>query len=167
MRARLALVALVIVLVGCGGGDDDTGPTTTTSSTPASTAAEESTASTASTSGGTPTPPPTASTAPPNTVSAPTAFFPTAADAITELKAAWEADDRPRATAVAPGDVVEALFVVPAGGFEVYGCDTGEFPTSTCDFRNRSTGTFIKVGAKRTDGQGWQVSTIDVGSVGG
>lgn len=165
MRALVALVALVVVLVGCG-GDEDTGPTTTAASTPASTAAGETTASTAS--AGTPTTSPTtSSTAPPNTVSAPTAFSPTAADAITELKAAWEAGDRPRAAAIAPGDVVEALFVVPAGGFEVYGCDTGEFPTSTCDFRNRSTGTFIKVGAKRTDGQGWQVSTIDVGSVGG
>lgn len=163
MRTLVALVAIVFVLVGCGGGDGDTGPTTTATSTLASITAGETTAST---SAGTPTTS-TPTTAPPVTARAPTAFSPTAADAITELKAAWEAGDRPRAAAIAPDDVVEALFVVPAGGFEVYGCDTGEFPTSTCDFRNRSTGTFIKVGAKRTDGRGWQVSTIDVGSVGG
>lgn len=159
-RAGLAVAGVAVLLVaGCGGDDGSADPTTSTS-TSTSTEAVDPTASTAPTAADTPT------TAPPDTVSGPTAFTATAADAVDELKAAWEAGDRPRAAAIAPGEVVDALFAVPAAGFEVYGCDTGEFPTSTCDYRNRSTGTFIKVGAKRTDGQGWQISTIDVGTVG-
>lgn len=97
----------------------------------------------------------------PATPSPPTAFTATASDAVNELKAAWEQGDRERAAAIAPGDVVDALFGVPADGFEVYGCDSGEFPTSSCNYRNRSTGAYIKVSAARSDA-GWQISTVTV-----
>ena len=101
-------------------------------------------------------------TSPPSTeISQPTAYTSTAEDAVNELKAAWESGDRARAALVAPGDVVEALFGVPPEGFEIYGCDTGEFPTSNCNYRNRSTETYIKVTAARSDA-GWQISTITV-----
>jgi len=152
------VVALAAAVAACSGGDDATDTTTTSSTT--STTVAPSSDSTA------PTGPTSNTTAPPATVPRPTAFTATARDAVNELKAAWEAGDRARAALIAPGDVIDALFAVPGDGFEVYGCDTGEFPTSTCDFRNRSAGTFIKVGAKRTDGQGWQISTIDVGDSG-
>ena len=43
----------------------------------------------------------------------------------------------------------------------MYGCDTGEFETSTCSFRNRSTGAYITVTSTRTE-PGWQVSSLFV-----
>lgn len=156
MRARpilLAAVVVVLALAGCSSDDGgaDAGPDDSLIP-PTSTEAETTT-----TSGTT-----TAPTAPTTTApSAPTAFTEQAADAVDELRAAWEAGDQARARAIAPGEVVDALFAVPAEGFEVYGCDTGEFETSTCNYRNRATEAFIVVTAQRSDA-GWQIATIDV-----
>ena len=69
--------------------------------------------------------------------------------------------DQARAAAIAPGEVIAALFPIPSDGFEVYQCDTGEFETSTCAYRNRSTGVFISVNAVRHP-EGWQIGTIIV-----
>ena len=157
MRARSILVptlALTLALAGCSGDDEgtDAGPDSSLippEATDAETTAPSSDATTASTEATT--------TAP----SAPTAFTAQAADAVDELKAAWEAGDQARARAIAPGDVVDALFAVPADGFEVYGCDTGEFETSTCNYRNRGTEAFIVVTAARSDA-GWQIATVDI-----
>jgi hypothetical protein len=154
-RIWVAGLAVGLVLAGCGGDDGgtDAGPDSSLippDSTEADTAGDTTTS--------------TASTAPSSTApSTPTAHTAQAADAVNELKAAWEAGDQARARAIAPGDVVDALFLVPADGFEVYGCDSGEFETSTCNFRNRSTEAFIVVTALRTD-PGWQISTIDINS---
>ncbi len=152
MRRRPVLLAAPLLvaaalLAGCGGGSDggDEAGTTTTEA-PTTTGPAETTAS---------------SEPPPTGPSQPTAYTVEARDAVNELKAAWEAGDPDRARAIAPGDVVDALFLVPSGGFEVYGCDTGEFPTSTCNFRNRGSGAFIVVSAARSD-QGWQITTIDI-----
>lgn len=93
--------------------------------------------------------------------SQPTATTDQAADAVNELVTAWQAGDQERAATIAPGDVVEALFAVPPDGFELYGCDSGEFETSTCNLRNRSTEAFVVVTAARTDA-GWQIDTIDI-----
>ncbi len=163
MRARSILVpavALGLALSGCGGDDGDEAgpessllpPQSTEAATGSSSTGEAGASEPGTSEGGA-----TTTSAP----SVPTAFTEQAADAINELEAAWEAGDQARARAIAPGEVVEALFLVPPEGFEVYGCDSGEFETSTCNFRNRSTEAFIVVTATRTD-PGWQVSTIDI-----
>jgi hypothetical protein len=142
----------VLVGSGCGGddgGDDGATSTTTTSST------------TTTTSTSIPSETPSTGTTAPPEPSRPTAFTAEARDAVNELKAAWEEGDDARARAIAPGDVVDALFPIAPDGFEVYGCDTGEFETSTCSFRNRSSGVYITVTSTRSD-QGWQVSSIFV-----
>jgi len=151
--ATLAVMTgLALGVAGCGGDDDGGDDTSDTSLIPPETTDAEATPSSAET---------TASTSAATEPSTPTAFTAEAVDAVNELKAAWEAGDRARAAAIAPGAVVEALFVVPPDGFEVQGCDTGEFETSTCNFRNRSTEAFIVVTSARTDA-GWQIATIDV-----
>lgn len=157
-RPRLLLAALLAVglaLAACGSDAESSTPSdgetevggATSTVRPSTTSAPASSA-------------PAETTAP--AISAPTAYTAQAADAANELKAAWEAGDRPRALAIAPSDVVEALFLVPAEGFEIYGCDTGEFDTSTCNYRNRSTGVYIPVTMVRSE-QGWQVGSIYVG----
>ena len=146
------VLSVALVLTGCGGDDEPTTDTATTTLAPAS----DDPSST----------PTTGTTAPPDTgPSQPTAFTTTARDAVNELKTAWETGDRPRATAIAPGDSVDALFHLSPDGYEVYGCDTGEFETSTCNFRNRSTGTQIGVSAQRHP-EGWQITTVNVSSGG-
>jgi hypothetical protein len=147
-------VVAVLGLLGAGcsddaGGGDEGASSGSTAST--STTTTPSTGPTAATTG---------TTAPPE-ASRPTAFTAQARDAVNELKAAWEEGDDARARAIAPGEVVEALFPIPPDGFEVYGCDTGEFETSTCSFRNRSTGVYITVTSTRTE-PGWQVTSLFV-----
>ncbi|HEX7133514.1 MAG TPA: hypothetical protein VF228_13130 [Iamia sp.] len=145
-------LALGLALAGCGGDDDPAGSDPDTSLIPPESTDSETTGSTGT----------TVTTAPASTEpSTPTAFTTEAADAVNELKAAWETGDQARARAIAPGDVVDALFLVPPDGFEVQGCDTGEFDTSTCTFRNRATEAFIVVSAARSEA-GWQIATIDV-----
>lgn len=148
-RALGLVVGLLLISgVACGSGADDS-----SSSDPGRT-----TLTTEADGGDTTTvadPPPTTG------ISQPTAFTTTAEDAVNELKAAWEVGDRPRAELIAPGDVIDALFAIPPESFEVYGCDTGEFPTSNCNYRNRSTDMYIKVTAARSDA-GWQISTVNV-----
>lgn len=152
-RLAPAALALALLVGSAACSDGDTSADATTTAPPTDGAVAEDTTTTAAA-----TEP---SSSPPATPSQPTAHTATAADAVSELKAAWEAGDRARAQAIAPGDVVDALFAVPPDGFEVYGCDTGEFETSTCNYRNRSSGAFIKVTSARSD-QGWQVATITV-----
>ncbi|CAN5681691.1 hypothetical protein BH24ACT4_BH24ACT4_09410 [soil metagenome] len=160
-RRRPVLAALAGLLLlgslGCSDSGDDT-TTTDTTSAPTETS---TTTDTDPTSSEPDSSDPTAETTAPGAPSQPTAYTATAEDAVNELKAAWREGDRARAEAIAPGDVVDALFGVPAENFEVYGCDTGEFPTSTCNYRNRGTGVFIKVDAARSDA-GWQISSITV-----
>jgi hypothetical protein len=157
VTAVVALAFGVLLIGACGGSDGDgasEGTTTTSapSSTPGSTGTDGSTGSTSSSTPTTPTA---------STPSRPTAFTTTARDAVNELKASWETGDRARAALVAPGEVVDALFPLPSDNFEVYGCDTGEFETSSCNYRNRSTGVYITVTCQRHP-QGWQVATIEV-----
>lgn len=157
VRARSVLVpavALAIALTGCGGRDDEGGDEPDTSLIPPESATAETTGTTAETTGSTESTPPTAP-------AAPTGYTAEARDAVNELKAAWETGDQDRARAIAPADVVDALFAVPPDGFEVQGCDTGEFATSTCNFRNRATEAFIVVDSARSDA-GWQITNITV-----
>ncbi len=155
LLAPVLVLVIALALAGCSSDEGaDAGPDSSLipPETTAAEATDPTTASTASTD-------PEASTEPAS--SPPTAFTSQAADAVNELKAAWETGDQARARAIAPGEVVDALFAVPADGFEVYGCDSGEFETSTCNFRNRATEAFIVVTAARSDA-GWQVATIDI-----
>lgn len=143
--SRVAALLTVCLLVAAGCSDDDPAADTTTTTTTASTTAP-TTASTEPT-----------TTAPP----APTVFTNLAQDAVNELKAAWEGRDRPRALAVAPVGVVDELFALDPGGYEIYGCDTGEFATSTCNYRSRSQGIQIAVTARHHE-PGWQIESIHV-----
>lgn len=145
------VLALALALAACGGDDgDDATPSTTTEAAGTTPPTSTTTA-------------PTESTEPASTEpSQPTAFTTEARDAANELLAAWQAGDQARARAIAPGDVVDALFLVPPDGYAVYGCDTGEFDTSGCNWRNRATGGYINVGMQRSEA-GWQVATVDVG----
>ncbi len=147
LTVGVLLVSLLGALAGCS--DDGAGgaASSTTSSTTTTTSTEPTTATTGTTA--------------PSEPSRPTAFTAEARDAANELKAAWDEGDQDRARAIAPGEVVDALFPIPPDGFEVYGCDTGEFETSTCSYRNRSTGAYITVTSTRTE-PGWQVSSLFV-----
>ena len=155
-RVAAGVVALSLGLAGVGCGDDgdgdDAGPTTESTSTTAATTETVP-----------PTDPGTVTTTstPPAQPSGPSAFTAEARDAVNELKAAWQDGDEARARAIAPAEVVDALFPIPPDGFEVYGCDTGEFDTSTCSYRNRSTGVYITVSSARSE-QGWRVASIFV-----
>lgn len=139
-----ALVAAALLVAACG--DDGGSADDTTTTTAPTTASSDTTASTDTT-----------TTAPPGL----TLITERASDAVGELKAAWEANDRPRALAVAPVAVVDELLALPSGGYEVYGCDTGEFETSSCNYRSRSEGIQISVTARRFDA-GWQIESIHV-----
>jgi len=140
----VAALSVTLALVACGSSDDG-----------AEADASTSTSTTATTTTTTTTAP--AATEPPR----PSGFTATARDAVNELEAAWETGDQARARNVAPGAVVDALFLVPADGYSIQGCDTGEFETSYCNYRNRSTGGFITVESQRFP-EGWQVVSIDV-----
>lgn len=146
--ALAASTAALLAVTGCGGDDGD-GKGETSSTTTTTVAAPSSTPSTE--------PEETTTSGP----SRPTGWTDTARDAVDELVAAWEAGDRARAEAIAPGDAVDALFHLAPGGFEVYGCDTGEFETSTCNLRNRGTGVVVGVTAARGEA-GWQIATLIV-----
>ncbi len=157
MRARigagtaLALaLALPAGMAGCGGDGPSSAPrsTTTTGATTASTTTVPST--TAST-----------TTAPPG----PALAFPAPREAIDHLVDAWRAGDRAAALAGAELPAVDALFAQPSDGYDLYGCDSGEFSTSTCNFRNRSTGGYAQVTAKQGPG-GWVVISVFVSTDG-
>ncbi|NLV56909.1 MAG: hypothetical protein GXY13_15020 [Acidimicrobiales bacterium] len=150
-RFAAAAAALALGLVAACGGDDSAGTTTTTTST-----SSTSSSTTASTEAAT-----TSESTTPTTEAAPTAFRDSAAGAVQELKEAWQGGDRNRALAIAPVGVVDELFALDPGGYETYGCDTGEFETSTCNYRSRSQGIQIAVTARRTE-PGWQIESIHV-----
>ncbi len=145
----LVAAAIALALIGCASGDDEPSGGDGTTTAPASSSTTASTTTT--------------STAPETSApSEPTAVTDEAADAANELLAAWRAGDQARARAIAPGEVVDALFLVAPEGYGIYGCDTGEFEFSSCNLRNRATGGYINVSMIRTDG-GWQVDTVYVG----
>lgn len=144
MRSRfvtsIILLALAIALLGACSNSDE--PEADGASSPTSRSAPPTD----------PTTPTTAPTTPPVTT-APAApqSFTSPKEAVEALVDAWEAQDRPRASMAAPADAVAALFAVSPDGYALYGCDTGEFPTSRCNYRNRSSGGYVAITAKRVD----------------
>lgn len=151
-RRRWAAVAVAatLALTACTSSDDPDASPDVSLGPAASTEAEPDDTGDAGESTTAPDPAPPAG---------PTEFAAEARHAMEELKAAWEAGDQDRARRIAPSDAVDALFTVAPSGYEIYGCDTGEFETSTCNYRNRGTGSFIVVTADRRP-EGWQVATI-------
>ena len=90
----------------------------------------------------------TSSTTPP-----PPVGRPDAADAARFLYDAWGVDDRSLALTVAEPSAVEGMFSATPGPYELYrGCDTGEFDTGGCLFRDRTTNNTIQVNLERRDG---------------
>ena len=81
-----------------------------------------------------------------------------AATAATKLYDAWVAGDRQAAATIAEPTAVDAIFSATPGLYELYrGCDTGEFDTGGCLFRDRSTNNTIQIDVERRD-TGWVVS---------
>jgi hypothetical protein len=149
LGAALVAGALVLVpaLAACGGsGDDEGGPTTTTGST--------TTGSTTTTEA----PRTPSETSVPRRPAGPTAGQGSARAAIDLLVAAWIAHDQITAGTVATEEAVQALFAQPPDGYVLYGCDTGEFDTSTCNFRNRATAGYASLTAEKAP-IGWIVTS--------
>ncbi len=95
--------------------------------------------------------------APATTVPAP-AGTPTPEAAADTLYQAFVAGDRTAAATVAEPAAVDAVFTASPGPYEPYrGCDTGEFDTSGCLYRDRSTNNTIQFDMERRD-QVWVVS---------
>jgi hypothetical protein len=147
---RTVLVALVAVTATLAGACTSSGegaerpPTTTTSST-----APKTTGSSAS--GKTTT---TAKAGP-----GPTQGFGSARAAIDHFVAAWMAGDRAGAQVGATELAVHNVFTQPGPGFTLYGCDTGEFATSTCNYRNRATAGYASITAEQAP-IGWIVTDV-------
>jgi hypothetical protein len=137
------VVLAALALAGCsdGGGDATTTSTSTTTSTTSTTA-------------GTGT---TASSGPAG--SAPTQGFGSARAAIDHFVAAWMAGDRATAQTGATAESVHNVFTQPGAGFTLYGCDTGEFATSTCNYRNRATQGYASITAEQAP-IGWIVTAV-------
>lgn len=151
MRRLFIVPALVATLafggVACGSDDDPSGSgtdstVTETAGSDDTTAAPESTVTEAET---------TTTTLPEPTGA------PTPADAALALYGAWEADDRTAAADVAEPDAIDAFWTAIPGPYELYRhCDDGDFDTSGCLFRDRSTNHTIQVSLERR-GEAWVV----------
>lgn len=134
-----AVLGLVLVAAGCSDGSDGAASTTTAAR-------------------------PTTTTAPATTVAVPTTFAPPvgrpeAKDAAQTLYDAWVAGDRVTASQVADPAAVEAVFAAAPGNYQLYrGCDTGEFDTGGCLFRDRGNNNTIQIDVEKRDGQ-WVVAT--------
>ena len=71
---------------------------------------------------------------------------------------AWVANDRAAAATIADPAAIDAVFAAPKGTYELYrGCDTGEFGTGGCLFRNRANNNTIQIDLEKRD-SGWVVS---------
>lgn len=83
---------------------------------------------------------------------------PDAASAALTLYNAWVANDQAAAATVAEPEAIEAVWAAEPGPYELYrGCDTGEFGTGGCLFRDRSTNHTIQLDMEKRD-TGWVVT---------
>jgi hypothetical protein len=134
------------LLAACSGGTDQGAdrPSTTTSST---TSTAPTTTSTSKA---------TRTTTP---VTGPTEGFGSARAAIDHFVAAWQAGDKASAQSGATAVAVSNVFTQPGPGFALYGCDTAEFDTSTCNYRNRATQGYASITAEKAP-VGWIVTAV-------
>jgi hypothetical protein len=145
--AALVAGALALGAAGCGGSDGDGAASTTTRRQTTQPPTSEDA-----------TPSETTAPAPPD---GPTAGQGTARAAIDLLVAAWIANDQVTAGTVATQEAVRALFAQSPDGYALYGCDTGEFDTSTCNFRNRATAGYASITAEKAP-IGWIVTSASL-----
>lgn len=137
LRRHLAVPVLVLGLgfgaLACGSDD---GPSATATTTSAATVSESTT-----------TEAPTTTTEPrPDGAATP-------ADAAHALYQAWVDDDREAAARVALPEAIDSMWTAVHGPYELYRhCDDGEFDTSGCLFRDRSTNHTIQISLERRDG---------------
>jgi hypothetical protein len=148
MRSRrLAVLAMAVALLGaCSNGSDHADRPSTSSTT---TTAAKTTTSTKTTK--------TTTTA--STVAGPTQGFSSARAAIDHFVAAWQAGDKAGAQTGATAIAVHNVFTQPGAGFALYGCDTGEFATSTCNYRDRATQGYASITAEKAP-IGWIVTEV-------
>ena len=64
------------------------------------------------------------------------------------------ADDQATAQTGATAEAVRNVFTQPGAGYALYGCDTGEFDTSTCNLRNRATQGYASITAEKARSAG-------------
>lgn len=153
--ARLALAASVGL--GLGACSSDAKSAGGDGGTEIGSPATETTSSTSTTAPPATTVAPTTTIAPAPTVPGPVGAATPEAAADT-LYRAFVAGDRAAAVAVADPAAVEAVFTASPGPYEPYrGCDTGEFDTSGCLYRDRSTNNTIQFDMERRD-QVWVVT---------
>jgi hypothetical protein len=144
-RTAVLVVLAALVLAGCGGSDegaDGSTPSTTRSTTSTS---EKGTGSA------------TTGTSPQG--DGPTQGFDSARAAIDHFVGAWAANDMAAAQTGATAAAVRNVFTQPGAGFALYGCDTGEFETSTCNYRNRATQGYASISAQKAP-IGWIVTDV-------
>jgi hypothetical protein len=79
-------------------------------------------------------------------------------EAATHLLDAWRAGDRGAAGRFAEPGAVAALFVVPTGPVTDRGCDTGEFDTSSCQYKVSGGGLQLDMERRPI---GWVVSAAE------
>lgn len=92
------------------------------------------------------------------TTLAPPVGSPDGASAALSLYNAWVANDRNAAATVAEPAAIDAIWAAVPGPYELYrGCDTGEFGTGGCLFRDRSTNHTIQIDLEKRD-TGWVVT---------
>jgi len=101
----------------------------------------------------------TSTTAPASTTTlAPAVGRPEAKDSALTLYNAWKVNDRATASQVADVSAIDSMFAAVPGNYELYrGCDTGEFDTGGCLFRNRSNNDTIQIDVEKRNGQ-WVVT---------
>ena len=130
-------------MAGCGsssGTDRPAGTRASRSTVPATTTAPAATTPTTPTSASPPTTP---------------VGYPSARDAATHLLDAWRAGDRVAAARGADPVAVAMLFAVPVGQVVDRGCDTGEFDTSSCQYKVGGGGLQLDMERRPA---GWAVS---------
>jgi len=83
---------------------------------------------------------------------------PEAKDSALTLYNAWKVNDRATASQVADASAIDSMFAAAPGDYELYrGCDTGEFDTGGCLFRNRANNDTIQIDVEKRNGQ-WVVA---------
>lgn len=147
--AVLLCVCVACTAAACSSDDEEAtnGPTT-----PASILPPKSVTSIPSGSSTTTRPATTSTTA------APPVGAPDAATAAQTLYDAWVANDKVTASRVAEQAAIDAVWAAVPGPYQLYrGCDTGEFETGGCLFRDRTTNHTIQVDLTKRDGM-WVVT---------